>query len=608
MYFEYYILLALLPFVAPRHAKGWVMLCAVLAGAAVSGCGAVLALGGWGALWWAPDFDLLSSFFVLLFGVVFVAVALHILPKERGGASSQTFVALQYSTLVVLYYSLLGILQADTIYGFLFYWELMSASAFVMGSSRSASREALHSAVSFIVMMHLGFFMILGAFLLLSPSAYLFGIGTMSITAWLLFAIGFMIKSAVVPFHFWLPPFYINSESWVTALMGGAVTNIGIYGLLRVSLNVGDVGTICWVMMAFGAAGAVYGAFRLPGQHTLKGLLSYSSIENIGLTLFIFGFGFYCKATGHSTAASYAFIGGFLQLVFHAVAKTLAYLSLWHIERRAGSHAPSSLGGLVHTMPRTSLFFALGAFSLMAMVPMAGFFSEFMIFYSFFSVVASGLDPIVGIMGVLVVAIVVSVSIFAFVRSLSVALLGVGRSQAARSATEKITFTDGISYSLLTMILIGGGSLIWILGAVINSMMGVAGVSNPIPADFIRLIFGVVGFVVIIMVLWFVRSRVMRKRRNSIAPTWASGCGAPSPEAQYTDQSFAREANRTFTLPQSVRKIARGSLTRSIEPSRLMRHATARLAFFQTGRASHYILHIVLFLALILLLTLTGVL
>ncbi|MEG0163090.1 MAG: hypothetical protein RR652_04065, partial [Mucinivorans sp.] len=78
----------------------------------------------------------------------------------------------------------------------------------------------------------------------------------------------------------------------------------------------------------------------------------------------------------------------------------------------------------------------------------------------------------------LVVAIVVSVSIFAFVRSLSVALLGVGRSQAARSATEKITFTDGISYSLLTMILIGGGSLIWILGAVINSMMGVAGVSN----------------------------------------------------------------------------------------------------------------------------------
>ncbi|MEG1897247.1 MAG: proton-conducting transporter membrane subunit [Mucinivorans sp.] len=608
MFFEYYILLALLPLAAPTRAKGWVALGAITAGVAVSGVGAVASLGGLSAVAWAPSFDGLSALFVLIFNFTFFTVSLHLASTTRMLGADKSSQAIHYASMVALYYSLIGILRADTIFEFLFYWELMSVTAFLLAILTSARREAMHSAVSFFVMMHLGFFVLMGAFFALTPSAHLFGTGAMSIVVWSLFAVGFMIKSAVFPFHVWLPSFYQNSPSWVSALMGGAVTNIGIYGLLRVTLGVGDMALASWVMMILGAAGGLYGAFRLPGSHSLKKLLAYSSIENIGLTVLAFGLGFYCQAMGHTTMAHYAFVGGVLQLIFHAVAKTLAYLSVGHIIRATSDDSSSTLGGLVHTMPRTSLFFALASFSLMALVPMAGFFSEFMIFFAFFTGVTGGVEPLVGVVGILVVSIVASVAIFAFVRSLSVALLGVGRTKCSRSATEKFSLLDWLPLTLLALVLLGGGVLISPLSENIDRIMTLHCTAHILDSTVLNLALGVGLFVVLAVVLWLIRHFSMRGREVTIQPTWACGQGAPACQGQATDESFAREAKNTFVLPTYAQRIANGSLTRKLGPAKLMRRTTARLAFLQTGRTSHYILHIILFLTLILLLTIFGVL
>lgn len=605
MYFEYYILLALLPLVAPTRLKGWCALLVVACGVGVSSIGAVNSLLGFAPPLFAPVVGRVAALFSLLFSFVFLVVLLYTLRADRLKGSHT---GLHIASIVTLYYALQGILIATSVYNFLFYWELMSIALFLLMNLRSESREVMHSAVSFFVVMHAGFFVLIGAFCALPASDSLFGVGNMSFVVWLLFAVGFMIKSAVFPFHFWLPSSYSISPAWVTALMGGAVTNIGLYGLIRVMLVVQNVEAASFVLMGLGAASALYGAFRLPSSHSLRKMLSYSSIDNIGLVVLALGFGFYGKAMGHTELAFYGFLGAVLQLVFHAVAKTLLYLSLGAVDEQTKDDRTSALGGVAHKMPRTSLFFAIGALSLMALAPMAGFFGEFMILSAFFRSVESAAEPIVGIIGIIVVALVAAITIFTLCKSFSVAFLGRARSKAASNISERLTIGEWIAYLSLCLVLVVGGVLAWLGAEIVGELFSINAAPYTATANSATLtaIIAVGLFVILSFGLWWLRGYLTKGREKLIEPTWACGQGEPSPDEQYNDESFASEVNATFSLPEHS---ARGrAISRKLIPVNVMRRMTGRLAFLQTGLTSHYILHIVLFLTLILILTITGVL
>lgn len=608
MYFEYYILSALLPILISEKYREMSVFVCILVGAVVSGWGAISAITGLCSPIYIPSMDITATVFSLLFSIIFLSVVPSAGVGLRHSGCPGSANALHWSVIIVLYYALQGVLMADSAFGFLFYWELMSVALFVLVAFNSSRREVMHTAVSLFVVMHAAFFVLLGAFVALPSGGGLFAGATISIALWILFFVAFMVKSAVFPLHFWLPRTYMASPSWVAALMGGAVTNIGIYGIIRITGAVDDLYAASLCLMVVGAVSALYGAMRLPSSHSLSKLLSYSSIDNIGLILLALGLGFYGVAVGNPHVAMWGFVGGTMQLIYHGLAKALLFLSVGSITRAVdGLDNTSALGGLVRSMPRVSLVFALGAMSLMAIVPMGGFWSEFAIFSSIFMAIESGAEPVVGVVAILVVSLCAAVTIFSFSKSFAVAFLGVARTKQAAQATAKSSVGERLSMWILSAaLLLSAGFVMWGFSSYGARIFNLNGIDSPPQANTAMSVALVCGiFITALVVLWFIRRTLLRGRIQREEPTWSCAGGETEPDMQYTDESFAREARQVFSVPDAQKSVT--TATRHFVPARVMRRLTRRLALLQTGRTSHYIMHIILFFTLILLLTLTKV-
>ena len=617
MGFEWLILLSLLPLVLPSRAKGAGALAAVGVGIAAAGVGIAAAGVGAAAAWsggaapeWAPRFDALGALFAAVFCVVFAAV---VPAAARRGRIETPMRGVHLTVLVVLFYALVGVLEARSAYLFLFYWELMGAALVVGVSLDGARRRALHSAVALAVVLHVGFFILLFAFFSLPPSFSLWGTGPMGFGSWVLFAAAFLLKSGVFPLHFWLPSAYRSAPPWVGAAMGGAATNIGLYGLIRITQTVGAVEECGFVLMVVGGVSALVGAFRLPAVRDLKGVGAYSSIVHIGLVVFALGLGYFAKGVGEPSVAWGAFAAAVLMWVFHAAGKALYFLSLTPLVEAAGTDRTSALGGLVHTMPRTTGFAALAAGSLMGLIPLGGFWGEWTLFVALFDGVSSssvGTGTIVATaVGLLAATLAAAVGVFAWAKSFSVAFLGRGRSRAAVEARERPSWADGWAMGLVGLAVVGSVAAVGPLIEASGAWFGVAGSADALQQGVWGTALAAGVCVGLSVGLWAVRRAVLARREARTEPTWACGEGAPAPENQYTDRSMAREASIVFSLPSTpARRERRRAAVRWATPAHLMRRLTARLAFLQTGQVGHYVLHIVLFLALILLLTLVGVL
>ncbi|MFN2224857.1 MAG: complex I subunit 5 family protein, partial [Anaerolineae bacterium] len=98
----------------------------------------------------------------------------------------------------------------------------------------------------------------------------------------LLFA-AFMVKSAVVPFHFWQPDFHTASPTAVSAMLSSVVVKLGVYGFLRMTtlLFVEQAAQVQGLLVALGLAGIVYGGLGAVGTHNAKRMLAYSTLAQV---------------------------------------------------------------------------------------------------------------------------------------------------------------------------------------------------------------------------------------------------------------------------------------------------------------------------------------
>src|SRR5262249_22019270 len=99
------------------------------------------------------------------------------------------------------------------------------------------------------------------------------------------FAIAFVIKAPLFPFHGWLPDAYRESSPEVSAVLSGVISKAGLYGFLRIAIPKfpGPTHDFRVPILVLASCGLVYGsliAFRSPD---IRGVVAYSSLAQSGL-------------------------------------------------------------------------------------------------------------------------------------------------------------------------------------------------------------------------------------------------------------------------------------------------------------------------------------
>jgi hydrogenase-4 component B len=338
--------------------------------AAAGGCGVVagaVALSGRAFSAHLPDVlplagtylkvDALSGLFIAVAGAVIAIVALYGIGYASGGHDPGRAASV---ALPVFAAAMLLVPAADSVSTFLFCWELMAVSSLLLVLTEHEKRDSVREAgLWYAVMTQLGFVLILLALVWLAAAAHgetftaiRAASHTMSPlvrgTAFVLALAGFGSKSGIVPLHAWLPRAHPQAPSPVSALMSAVMVNLGVYGIIRVGLDVLSGGSRWWwlLAMAAGAVSAVYGILQASVIGDLKRLLAYSTTENMGLVLLAVGAAGLFRTSHQPDLAGIALAAALLHVVTHSAFKALLFCSAGSVLRATGVRDLDELGGL----------------------------------------------------------------------------------------------------------------------------------------------------------------------------------------------------------------------------------------------------------------------
>src|SRR5712692_8664813 len=266
----------------------------------------------------------------------------------------------------------------------------MSLSAYSMVLTEHDRPGTVRAAHWYIAVTHAGFAALLAMFLLLSAgdlTTSFAGMRSASLTSgtrdavFVLALLGFGTKAGIAPLHVWLPMAHPVAPSHVSALMSGVVIKMGVYGLLRVTLDLLGGGPAWWggVVLGAGAISALLGVLYALMEHDLKRLLAYHSVENVGIIFIGIGAGLMSQSYGLPALALVGFVAALYHTLNHACFKGLLFLGAGSVLQTTHTRNMEELGGLIKRMPRTALFFLVGSAAISALPPLNGFASEWLV-------------------------------------------------------------------------------------------------------------------------------------------------------------------------------------------------------------------------------------
>ena len=200
--------------------------------------------------------------------------------------------------------------------------------------------------------------------------------GPVAWSALALMAGGLLMKGAVFPLHFWLPPAHANAPAPVSALLSALVVKASFYILLRLwfELFSGVVTPGAATFLGLLGAGAIFwGSVQALQQRRLKLLVAYSTVAQLGYLMLVFPL---AQNTG---TAFTAWSGCIYFMLAHACAKTAMFLAAGNIAHAAGHDRIAELDGITQALPLSVAAFALAGVSLIGLPPSGGFIAKWML-------------------------------------------------------------------------------------------------------------------------------------------------------------------------------------------------------------------------------------
>jgi len=278
---------------------------------------------------------------------------------------------------------------------FLLAWELMALAVFFAMTANDRDKEVRQAGLIYLVATHLGTLMLfIMAGLLLAvtgswsfPAAGSLDAGAPLATAILLTGLfGFGAKAGLMPLHYWLPSAHANAPSHVSAIMSGVILKMGIYGIIRL-LSFFSQPPIWWglLLLTLGVVSGVVGVMFALGQHDIKRLLAYHSIENIGIISMGIGLALIGRTINAPPLILLGICGALLHTINHATFKSLLFFAAGSAIHATGTRELDRMGGLARQLPWTSICFLVGAVAICGLPPLNGFISEFLIYLGAFT-------------------------------------------------------------------------------------------------------------------------------------------------------------------------------------------------------------------------------
>uniref|UniRef100_UPI0040568DDF proton-conducting transporter transmembrane domain-containing protein n=1 Tax=Alistipes sp. TaxID=1872444 RepID=UPI0040568DDF len=587
--------------------------------------------------------DPLSALFLVVISLGGIATSIYAVGylKPYEGKKSSAHLSLHYLSLIVLIFSMMGVVLTDGGYTFLFFWELMTIASFILILFDAERQAVMKAALSYLVMMHIGFLLLVGGFVSLwmrggeasftaLSSAYSIG---KALPLFLLFLAGFGMKAGLFPMHVWLPEAHPAAPSHVSAIMSGVMIKTGIYGILRITaaLPHDALPTAGMILLGLGIITGLWGVILAATQNDMKRLMAYSSIENIGIILIGCGIATLASAHGDEMVALCALAGALLHTLNHSFFKSMIFFGAGNVYSKTHTTSLDQLGGVAKSMPMTGWLFLIATAAICALPPLNGFVSEWLIYVGLLENVAQSQSVIPSIIALVALALIGGIVLLAFTKLYGMVFLGSPRSHAVAEADE----VDNFRIVGMTLPLIGilGVGLFpqWayqaVVGVCAHLFEGINPAATPLPESLKMISLTAWILIGIALTIGLTKWLLQRRRKIEEGPTWGCGFTAPNIRMQYTGESYAEGLE---SIASSMAQYTGGGEAVSPEeifPSshsfeaghkdkvesllaqwwvEMLRRINGYVMRLRTGKINHYILFALAFLVLVFLLSLLN--
>jgi NADH-quinone oxidoreductase subunit M len=206
----------------------------------------------------------------------------------------------------------------------------------------------------------------------------------------LAFALAFVIKVPLFPFHTWLPDAHVQAPTAGSVILAGVLLKMGTYGLVRFAFPLFPDAALefaPWIAL-LAVIGIIYGALVAMVQPDMKKLVAYSSVSHLGFVVL-----------GICAMNVQGVQGAVYQMLAHGISTGGLFLLVGMLSDRRHTRLISEFGGLKHVMPRLTAAFLIITLASIGMPGLNGFIGEFLIMLGAFRwdpryVVGAGLGVI----------------------------------------------------------------------------------------------------------------------------------------------------------------------------------------------------------------------
>lgn len=186
-----------------------------------------------------------------------------------------------------------------------------------------------------------------------------------------LVTVGLAIKSALFPFHAWLPDAYGYSTVSSAAMLSSLVSKGYIFLLIKIFYRVVGFEIICAskipnVLFLFGLCGMIFGSISAIWEKDIRRMIAFSSVAQIGYIYMGFGLG-----------TTEGMVASIFHILAHAATKSLLFVSAIGLtDVSGGSRNFFDLTGSAYRNKAAGVGFSVGAMSMVGIPLFSGFVSK----------------------------------------------------------------------------------------------------------------------------------------------------------------------------------------------------------------------------------------